>query len=49
MARDSRTHLQILARLGRLLQSEELLAQLRAAESGAAACQLLLTADSQPA
>lgn len=47
LARDARTHLQILARLGRLLQSQELLDQLRTAESGTAACQLLLNADSQ--
>ncbi len=47
LARDARTHLQILARLGRLLQTSDFLEQLRHAGSGTEACQLLLQADSQ--
>lgn len=47
LARDARTHLQILARLGRLLHTPDFLEQLRHAGSGTEACQLLLQADSQ--
>ena len=47
LARDARTHLQILARLGRLLQTPDFLDQLRHAGSGTEVCQLLLQADSQ--
>ena len=45
LARDARTHLQILARLGRLLQSPEILEGLRGAATGTEICQLLLDAD----
>ena len=45
LARDSRTHLQILARLGRLIQDEGLLTQLRNCEKTADAWQSLITAD----
>jgi PTS system nitrogen regulatory IIA component len=47
LARDSRTHLQILARLGRLIQDEELLNQLRGCENSAAAWSCLIAADQQ--
>jgi PTS system nitrogen regulatory IIA component len=47
LARDARTHLQILARLGRLLQSAEILDGLRSAPSGSDICQLLLDADAK--
>jgi PTS system nitrogen regulatory IIA component len=47
LARDSRTHLQILARLGRHIQNETLLESLRNATSGNEAWQLLTQADAQ--
>lgn len=47
LARDSRTHLQILARLGRLIQGEELLNQLRGCQNSAAAWSCLIAADQQ--
>jgi PTS system nitrogen regulatory IIA component len=45
LCRDSRTHLQVLARLGRLIQSQEFLTALRNADSSAAACQVICEAD----
>lgn len=45
LARDSATHLQILARLGRMMQLPDFLNNLRSAENAAAACQLIQTAD----
>jgi len=45
LARDSRTHLQILARLGRLIQNENLLAQLRSCDKANAAWEILIQAD----
>lgn len=45
LARDSRTHLQILARLGRLIQDDGLLTQLRNCEKTADAWQSLIAAD----
>jgi PTS system nitrogen regulatory IIA component len=47
LARDSRTHLQILARLGRLISNQNLLDQLRSCESGAEAWSLLTETDRQ--
>ena len=45
LCRDSRTHLQVLARLGRLIQSAEFLAGLRDAGTSAAAYQVICEAD----
>ncbi len=45
LARDSRTHLQILARLGRILQKKDFLEELRQAPDGFTAHQLILSAD----
>lgn len=47
LARDASTHLQILARLGRLLQREGFVNDLRHAESGREAYSLLIEADAQ--
>lgn len=47
LARDSRTHLQILARLARLIQNEDLLLQLRSCEKSADAWERLVTADQE--
>jgi PTS system nitrogen regulatory IIA component len=47
LARDSRTHLQILARLGRIIQNEPLLLQLRSCEKSVNAWECLITADQQ--
>lgn len=47
LARDAATHLQILARLGRILQREDFVEALRLAESGSAAYQLLIATDQQ--
>jgi PTS system nitrogen regulatory IIA component len=47
LARDSRTHLQILARLGRLISDQALLDQLRSSQTGFAAWQLLTETDKQ--
>jgi PTS system nitrogen regulatory IIA component len=47
LARDSRTHLQILARLGRLLQLPDFIDTLRAAETSAAAYSVICDADEQ--
>jgi PTS system nitrogen regulatory IIA component len=47
LARDAATHLQILARLGRILQREGFVDQLRTAESGQEAYRMLVEADSQ--
>jgi len=47
LARDAATHLQILARLGRILQREGFVDQLRTAESGMKAYQMLIDADAQ--
>ncbi|MFN9721027.1 MAG: PTS sugar transporter subunit IIA, partial [Planctomycetota bacterium] len=47
LARDAATHLQILARLGRILQREGIVDRLRASESGAAAYDLLVAADQE--
>ena len=47
LARDSRTHLQILARLGRLISDQNLLDQLRSCESGGEAWSLLTETDRQ--
>lgn len=47
LARDAATHLQILARLGRILQREGFVDQLRAAETGQEAYRILVEADSQ--
>jgi len=47
LAKDASTHLQVLARLGRLLQREGFVEELRSKESGAAACDFIkLTDDS---
>jgi PTS system nitrogen regulatory IIA component len=45
LARDSRTHLQTLARLGRILQKKDFLEQLRQAPDGMTAHQTILSAD----
>lgn len=45
LARDAATHLQILARLGRILQREGIVDRLRAAESGPVAFDILIAAD----
>lgn len=45
LARDSRTHLQILARLGRLIQQEDLLTALRRCENSADAWSILIEAE----
>lgn len=45
VCRDSRTHLHVLARLGRMLQSEEFLANLRAAEDSVTAYDIICEAD----
>ena len=47
LARDAATHLQILARLGRILQRDGFIADLRHAESGQEAFRLLIAADQQ--
>ena len=47
LARDAATHLQILARLGRILQRDGLVDDLRHAESGLEAFRLLIAADQQ--
>lgn len=47
LCRDSRTHLQILARLGRMLQLPEFLGELRHADDNASAYQVILAADQQ--
>lgn len=47
LARDAATHLQILARLGRILQREGIVENLRAAESGPAAYDILIAADQE--
>lgn len=46
LVRDSRTHLRVLARLGRLTRKPELLAELRETHSNEAAYDLILSADS---
>ena len=45
LARDSATHLQILARLGRMMQLPDFLDQLRSAETGPEAYDIILHAD----
>ncbi len=45
LARDSRTHLQILARLGRILQKTDFLEELRHAPDGITAHQAIMSAD----
>ena len=45
LARDAATHLQILARLGRILQREGIVDRLRAAESGPEAHDILIATD----
>jgi PTS system nitrogen regulatory IIA component len=47
LCRDSRTHLQVLARLGRLLQQPDFLERLREAEDSAAAYAVIRDADAQ--
>jgi len=47
LCRDSRTHLQVLARLGRLLQQEGFIERLRDAEDSQTAYEVIRTADSQ--
>ena len=47
LARDAATHLQILARLGRILQREGVVDNLRAAESDPAAYDILVAADQE--
>lgn len=47
LARNAPTHLQILARLGRILQREEFVEQLRQAESAIESYDLLVAADKQ--
>lgn len=47
LARDAATHLQILARLGRILQREGIVENLRAAESGPAAYDIMIAADQE--
>ena len=47
LARDAATHLQILARLGRILQRDGFVQELRHAESGQEAFRLLIAADQQ--
>jgi PTS system nitrogen regulatory IIA component len=47
LARDSATHLQILARLGRILQREGVIDQLRQLESSQESYQLLVDTDEQ--
>jgi PTS system nitrogen regulatory IIA component len=47
LCRDSRTHLQVLARLGRLLQQDSFLDRLRAAPDSASAYQVIREADAQ--
>ena len=47
LARDAATHLQILARLGRILQREGVVDNLRTAESGPAAYDILIAADQE--
>jgi PTS system nitrogen regulatory IIA component len=47
LARDASTHLQILARLGRLLQREGFIENLRQMESGLAAYELIVRTDEQ--
>ena len=47
LCRDSRTHLHVLARLGRLLQQDGFLDRLRAAEDSAAAYAVIRDGDAQ--
>lgn len=47
LCRDSRTHLHVLARLGRLIQHPGFLDQLRATESSAAAYELIVNTEKQ--
>ena len=47
LCRDSRTHLQVLARLGRLMQQPGFLDSLRAADDSVTAHQLIIDADQQ--
>lgn len=47
LCRDLRTHLYVLARLGRMLQNSDLVQRLRAADSSEATYQLLCDADSE--
>ncbi|MDX1969237.1 MAG: PTS sugar transporter subunit IIA [Planctomycetaceae bacterium] len=47
LCRDSRTHLQVLARLGRMIQQPAFLAGLRAAPNGAAAHELIVETELQ--
>lgn len=47
LCRDSRTHLQVLARLGRMIQQPAFLAGLRAAPNGAAAHELIVETEQQ--
>lgn len=47
LCRDSRTHLQVLARLGRLLQQEGFIDRLRAAPDSASAYEVIREADAQ--
>jgi PTS system nitrogen regulatory IIA component len=47
LCRDSRSHLQVLARLGRLMQQPGFLDQLRAAEDSATAYHVIIDADRQ--
>ncbi len=47
VCRDSRTHLHVLARLGRMLQSVEFLERLRAAEDSVSAYHIICEADRQ--
>lgn len=47
LCRDSRTHLRVLARLGRLLQQPDFIDTLRAAEDSAASYQIICDADRQ--
>ncbi|MEZ6066174.1 MAG: PTS sugar transporter subunit IIA [Planctomycetaceae bacterium] len=45
VCKDSKTHLQVLARLGRLLRKDEFLRDLREAEDAAAAYSIITAAD----
>jgi len=47
LARDPNTHLKVLARLGRLFQTDGFLTELRATEDSAAAHELIVTADAK--
>ncbi len=47
LCRDSRTHLQVLARLGRMIQNEEFLQRLREAPDSTTAYQVIRNADEQ--